>query len=71
MLDMIDSCNHQHSFDKLFNETIKIVSWLVDFAVGCMNLITKRYYLALNYEPLDIGPVPTINDIEIPYFVSK
>jgi len=74
LLEIILPGQPQEAMERLFEESTKVASWFIDVISGCMTVIAERHFLdensRLEMVAIDIGPVPAIDDIRVPYFVS-
>jgi hypothetical protein len=73
LLEAIDPGNHQKAMDRLIAETMSVAGWFMDFIEGCMICVTEKHFLdgqdALAMEDVDIGETPSLDEVQIPFFV--
>ena len=75
LLEMILPGQPQEATDQLFGETTEVGKWFIDVISGCMDIIAERHFLdkdgKMKMVSVDIGPLQSMDDVYVPYFVSR
>ena len=75
LLDIILPGQPQEAMDRLFSESTEVASWFIDVISCLLEIIVQRHLLdnegRLKMVPVDIGPVLSMDEVYVPYFVSK
>jgi hypothetical protein len=74
MLNSIDPNDHKKAMDWLIKELINISQRFITFGDGCWIIVGNRYLRKSGEGPaqeLDLEDCPTINEIEIPFFIER
>jgi hypothetical protein len=74
LLNSIAPGDLKKGMESLIDELIRVGGWFISFLGGCLVVLGERYFLNdegdLLVEEITLAQVPSLDDIDIPYFVT-
>ena len=75
MLNSIDAKDHRKAIEHLLKELIDVSRWFINFGDACWIIVIDKYLRksgeGIPVQELNLEDCPTINEIEIPFFIER